>query len=247
MKKYIILPTYNEAENLPKIISAIFSLAIADLHLCIIDDNSPDGTGKIADLLASEYPNQIEVIHRSGKLGLGTAYIHGFQYALQHGAEIVGQMDSDFSHPVEKLTEMFAVLDEYDFVIGSRYIEGGSLDERWPQWRRNLSAFGNIYARMILSLHIQDATAGFRIWKRIVLDSLPLERVKSNGYAFQIEMAYLATKMGFQGKEIPIHFADRRWGTSKMSFEIQLEAAFRVWRMLLDYRDIKPVQKLNAP
>lgn len=241
MKYYIILPTYNEAANLPKIITALFALPIDDFHVCIVDDNSPDGTGEIAVQFADKFPERIEVIHRSGKLGLGTAYIQGFKFALSKNADVIGQMDSDFSHPPEKLVIMKDALAGYDFVVGSRYIEGGSLDARWPFWRKFLSGFGNLYARSILGLELRDATAGYRLWKREVLATIPLNRVQSNGYAFQVEMAYLATKLGFRVKEIPIHFTDRRWGDSKMSFSIQVEAAVRVWQMLLDYRDIKPL------
>ncbi len=242
MKFYIILPTYNEAANLPKIITALFALPIDDFHVCIVDDNSPDGTGEIADQFAHEHPEKIEVIHRSGKLGLGTAYIQGFKFALSKDADVIGQMDSDFSHPPEKLVIMKDALAGCDFVVGSRYIEGGSLDTRWPFWRKFLSGFGNLYARSILGLELRDATAGYRLWKREVLANIPLNRVQSNGYAFQVEMAYLASKLGFRVKEIPIHFTDRRWGDSKMSFSIQVEAAVRVWQILLEYRDIKPPQ-----
>ncbi|MCJ7702040.1 MAG: polyprenol monophosphomannose synthase [Anaerolineales bacterium] len=239
MQLTIVIPTYNEAENLPNLTAALFGLPL-DVHLLVVDDASPDGTGEIAEGLKSDYPGRVSVVHRSGKLGLGTAYIHGFHQALAQGAQVVGQMDADFSHPPEKLSEMTAALETCDVVIGSRYIQGGRLDERWPLWRKGLSGFGNLYARAILGLAVRDTTAGFRIWRRETLEGMPLERIQSNGYAFQVEMTYVATRLGYRFNEIPIYFADRRWGESKMSWQIQMEAAVRVWQLLLDYRDLHP-------
>ena len=178
-------------------------------------------------------------IHRSGKMGIGSAYIQGFRQAIANGADYVGQMDADFSHPIDKIPELVAVLDNYDFALGSRYVAGGSLDENWPFWRKLLSGFGNLYARTILGMKIRDVTGGFRLWKKETLQAMPLERIRSNGYIFQVEMAYVASRLGFISKEIPIHFADRRWGKSKMSFRIQLEAAFRTWVLLGMYRDLQ--------
>ena len=241
MQLTVVLPTYNEAENLPKITSALIRLQLPDLKLLIVDDNSPDGTGKLADDLAQRHPGRISVIHRTGKLGLGTAYIRGFKQALTDGAEVVGQMDADFSHPPEKLLEMLSALESCDVVLGSRYVPGGKVDDRWPIWRKGLSSFGNIYARSILALPVRDTTGGFRIWRKKTLRSMPLERVRSNGYAFQVEMTYIAHSLGFRFGEIPIYFADRRWGDSKMSFRIQVEAAIRVWRLLWEYKDLKKV------
>ena len=238
MQLTIVLPTYNEAENLPKIAEALFNLPIPDLKLLVVDDNSPDGTGELAESLTQKYHGQISVMHRTGKLGLGTAYLQGFQRALQDGAEIVGQMDADFSHPPEKLLEMLAALEEADVVLGSRYVRGGRLDERWPIWRKGLSSFGNIYARTILRLPVLDTTGGFRVWRRATLAGMPLDRVRSNGYAFQVEMTYIAHSLGYRFGEVPIYFADRRWGESKMSFRIQAEAAIRVWQLLWEYRDL---------
>jgi dolichol-phosphate mannosyltransferase len=234
----VIIPTYNEAENLPKLVSALFLLPIRDLCLLVVDDNSPDGTGQLAEDLAREHPGRIGILHRAGKMGLGTAYIQGFQMALANGAQAVAQMDADFSHPPEKLVELLDALDCCDFVMGSRYVPGGAVDERWPLWRKGLSAFGNLYARTILGLPMRDATGGFRMMRRATLERMPLERIRSNGYAFQVETAYLAHHLGFTFREIPIYFADRRWGKSKMSLRIQLEAAIRVWQMLFEYRDL---------
>lgn len=239
MQLTVVLPTYNEAENLPKMVSALFSLPLPELKLLVVDDNSPDGTGNIADEFSRQNPNRVSVLHRTGKLGLGTAYIRGFQQALSEGAEVVAQMDADFSHPPEKLIEMLNTLENCDAVIGSRYVSGGKLDESWPLWRKGLSSFGNIYARSILRLPVKDTTAGFRIWRQNTLKSMPLERIRSNGYSFQVEMTYVANRLGFQFGEIPIYFADRRWGDSKMSLRIQSEAAIRVWQLLWEYRDLK--------
>ncbi|GAB4524693.1 MAG: polyprenol monophosphomannose synthase [Anaerolineales bacterium] len=236
----IVIPTYNEAENLPKLASALFCLPIPDLHLLIVDDHSPDGSGELADELARQYAGRLSVLHRSGKLGLGTAYIAGFQAALASGAQAIGQMDADFSHPVEKIPELYAALQTCDLAIGSRYIPGGRLDENWPRWRKALSAFGNWYARTILRIPVHDVTGGFRIYRRETLASLPLAGVRANGYAFQIETIYLTIRLGFSIKEIPFYFADRQWGKSKMSFAIQREAALAVWRMLWAYRHLKP-------
>jgi dolichol-phosphate mannosyltransferase len=235
----VIIPTYNEAENLPKLVSALFSLPIENLCLLVVDDNSPDGTGELAEQLVLEHPGCMAVLHRRGKAGLGTAYIAGFQYALNNGASAIAQMDADFSHPPEKLVELADALQTCDVALGSRYVTGGSVDERWPLWRRGLSAWGNFYARTILGLPLRDVTGGFRLWRRETLLGMPLDMLRSNGYAFQVEMAYVAHLLGFAQKEVPIYFADRRWGQSKMSLRIQQEAAIRVWQMRFRYRCLK--------
>lgn len=234
----VVLPTYNEAPNLPGLVSALFDLSLENLSVIVVDDASPDGTGMLAEQLALRHPGQLTVLHRPGKLGLGSAYLEGFKRALAAGAQAIAQMDSDFSHPPEKLVEMLAALQDADLVIGSRYVAGGSVDHDWPLWRKSLSAFGNLYARAILAFPVRDATGGFRIWRRETLEKMPLGRVCATGYAFQIEMAYLASRMGFRHTEIPIYFKDRRWGESKMSFSIQREAALQVWKMKLRYADL---------
>jgi len=238
MKTLIIVPTYNEAENLPRLVEVFFSQPVP-MDLLIVDDGSPDGTGELADQMAARSNGRMHVLHRAGKLGLGTAYLEGFAWGLAQGYEAVGQMDADFSHPLAKLAELAAALEGCDVAVGSRYIPGGQLDERWPWWRKALSGFGNLYARTILGLPIRDTTGGFRLWKAATLRGMPLERVKSNGYVFQVEMAYLAHLCGFKFKEVPIYFADRRWGHSKMNFRIQAEAAVRVWQVLAAYRDLR--------
>lgn len=245
MQLTAIIPTYNEAKNLPGLVPALLGLPIENLHILIVDDNSPDGTGDVAERLAGQYPGRLGVLHRPTKLGLGKAYLSGFRQALQDGAQAIAQMDADFSHPPEKLPPMLEALEGCDVVLGSRYVQGGSVDERWPQWRKSLSAFGNFYARMILDLPIRDVTGGFRIWRREALEKMPLEQIRSNGYAFQVETAFVASRLGFSLVEIPIYFADRRWGQSKMSFRIQREAALQVWQMKFRYRDLHPKDDLS--
>jgi dolichol-phosphate mannosyltransferase len=235
-----VIPTYNEAENLPKLVSALFSLPIPGLNILVVDDNSPDGTGEVADALAQSQPGKFSVLHRPRKMGLGTAYIDGFQKVLADGALAVAQMDADFSHPPELLVELMAVLEHYDVAMGSRYVPGGSVDRNWPFWRKGLSSFGNFYARFILGMSVRDTTGGYRVWRREALLRMPLSRIRSNGYAFQVEMAYIACKLGYRINEIPFYFADRKWGHSKMSFRIQREAAIRVWQLPNEYRELSP-------
>jgi dolichol-phosphate mannosyltransferase len=237
LKIIIVIPTYNEAENLPKLVSALFSLPL-DLRVLVVDDNSPDGTGKIADDLAAQ-DNRMQVLHRPGKLGLRSAYLNAFQQVMLEDVDAIVQMDADFSHDPAVLPEMAARLESCDVVIGSRYVEGGAVDERWPLWRKELSAFGNLYARSILGFPLRDVTTGYRMWRRETLQSMPLERIRSNGYVFLVEMAYLAYCLEYQIEEVPIYFADRRWGKSKMSFRIQFEAALRVWQLWWNYRDVR--------
>ena len=233
----IVTPTYNEAENLPKLVSALFSLPL-DLQIVVVDDNSPDGTGQIADEIAAQ-DNRFLVLHRPGKLGLRSAYLNAFQHVLQGDTDIIVQMDADFSHDPVALVDMAKRIETCDVVIGSRYVEGGSVDERWPLWRKQLSAFGNFYARSILGFPLGDVTTGYRMLRRETLHSMPLERIRSNGYVFLVEMVYLAYCLEYQMCEVPIYFADRRWGKSKMSFMIQAEAALRVWQVWWNYRDVR--------
>ncbi|HEY5728865.1 MAG TPA: polyprenol monophosphomannose synthase [Anaerolineales bacterium] len=238
MKITIVLPTYNEAENLPKLVSALFTLPL-DLSLLVVDDNSPDQTGQIAEELSEDYSGRIEVLSRMGKLGLRSAYLEGFAKAFETGADVVVQMDADFSHDPAVLVEMARRIESCDVVIGSRYVKGGSLAERWPLWRKALSTFGNRYARTILGFPLRDVTTGYRMWKRRALEGIPLDRIRSSGYVFLVEMAYVAYLLGYEIMEVPIHFSDRRWGKSKMSFKIQLEAAVRVWDVWWHYRDLR--------
>lgn len=238
MRITVITPTYNEAENLPKLVSALFSLPL-DIHLLVVDDNSPDGTGNIAEDLALKFPDRIDVLHRPGKMGLRSAYLNGFQKILEGETQAIVQMDADFSHDPSALVHMAELLKTNDVVLGSRYVQGGSVDTRWPAWRKSLSAFGNFYARSILGLPLHDVTTGYRMWRRETLRQMPFERIQANGYVFLVEMAYLAHCLGFKIGEAPIYFADRQLGRSKMSLKIQMEAALRIWQVWWSYRDIK--------
>lgn len=234
----VVIPTYNEAENLSAISAELWALPIQDLKILVVDDASPDGTGKVAEELASRQSDRFSVIHRIGKLGLGSAYITGFKAALENGAQAICQMDADFSHSPTYLPEFVEKLEHADAVFGSRYIPGGQLDERWGIGRVLLSWFGNLYARIILGLHILDATGGYRLWRRETLLGMPLDNIRSSGYVFQVEMGFVAERLGYQIVESPIYFEDRRIGQSKMTLRIQLEAAFRVWQVLLIHRKL---------
>lgn len=240
MRTIIIIPTYNESKNVPIISKAIIELNIPDLTILFVDDNSPDGTGEIADQLHTRYPDQVKVLHRKEKNGLRSAYMEGFKLAIEQGAEAVGQMDADLSHQPEKLPEMIEAVKSHDFVLGSRYVPGGSVDPDWPRWRKALSAFGNTYARVILGVSaLRDMTTGFRLWKVETLQGMPLERVSASGYIFLVEMAYLAHILGYSCAQVPIHFAERQEGASKMSLKIQVEAAYKVWQVRANYADLR--------
>jgi dolichol-phosphate mannosyltransferase len=236
LKITLILPTLNEAENLPKLVPLLMALPLPELKLLIVDDLSADGTGEVAEGLAAAYPGRIQVLHRDGPPGLGRAYIYGFDHALKENTEAIGQMDCDFSHPPEKLPALVAMLDHSDLALGSRYIPGGGVDLHWPAWRKALSKWGNFYARTILRLPIRDVTGGFRLWRREMLEHIPYQQVVSNGYIFLVEILYLAKLHGCRFGEVPIYFADRRWGKSKMQLSVQLEAAWRVWQVRWRYR-----------
>jgi len=232
----VAMATYNEADNLVQIVAELMTLQLDGLEILVIDDNSPDGTGQIADELAAQYPNKLHVIHRPHKMGLGTAYISGFRYALEEGGDYIIQMDADFSHSPSYLPLFLDKIGECDMVIGSRYIPGGGVDKRWSPWRRFLSWGGNVYARLITGLRVHDTTGGFRCFRRQALLDLDLARIRSEGYAFQIEMAYACQKKGLRLCEMPIYFEDRSMGRSKMSSLIILEAMWRVWQMRWWYR-----------
>lgn len=240
-KIMVVMPTYNEKETLPLMAEAIFALDITGLELLVVDDNSPDGTGQIADGLSGQYDNQVHVLHRSEKAGLGPAYIAGFKRAMELGAEIIIQMDADFSHQPKYLPELIEQIKTYDLVLGSRFVKGGSVDEKWSAYRKLLSWWANrIYTPTILGMPIFDATGGFKAWRRETLIGLDIDRVQSNGYVFQVEMNYVAYKLGYRLNEIPIHFPDRQIGDSKMDSSVALEAAMRVWDLLFRYRTLNP-------
>jgi len=227
MHMLIIIPTYNELENLPSLLQEIFSYAPTS-DILVVDDNSPDGTGELADTMSKE-DSRVHVLHRSGKLGLGTAYIAGFKYAISNNYDAAFEMDADFSHDPRFLPDFLAKIEQADLVIGSRYIPGGSTPN-WSVGRRLISGCGNIFARVVLRMPIHDCTAGFRCYRREVLESIDLDTVESQGYGFQVELAYRVHKRGFKIVETPIVFMDRRVGKSKMSRAIVLEAFTYVLR-----------------
>jgi dolichol-phosphate mannosyltransferase len=236
-KVMVVVPTYNEADNLPILVEKLLALDVPGLEILVVDDNSPDGTGQVADDLSGRLAGQVHVLHREGKLGLGTAYVTGFGYALQQGADFIVQMDADFSHSPDYIPQFLAAIDGYDVVVGSRYVSGGSLDERWGWGRYFLSWWANsVYARVILGLRAKDVTAGFKCWRRATLEGIGLDRVRSNGYVFQVEMAFLTEKLGYRLLEIPIYFEDRRIGQSKMTTPVKVEAALRTWQIRWRHR-----------
>jgi dolichol-phosphate mannosyltransferase len=231
---WLVLPTYNEADNLEAIVVAALDQLPAERRLLIVDDSSPDGTGEIADRLAAEHA-EVEVLHRARKEGLGPAYVAGFHRALAGGAALIAQMDADFSHDPGDLPRLLAATGDADLVLGSRYVEGGAVAE-WGAARRLISRGGSAYARALLGIEISDLTGGFKVFKRRVLEAIELETIPSLGYAFQVETTYRAVRAGFRVIEVPIVFRDRRVGESKMSGAIVLEAAMRVPAMRLTKR-----------
>jgi dolichol-phosphate mannosyltransferase len=226
----IIFPTYNEKENIEKIVHAVLPLD-PRIHVLIVDDNSPDGTGDIADRLSSQEPN-VYVLHREQKQGLGKAYIAGFKWAIENEFDYVFEMDADFSHGPEYIRDFLREIKDHDLVIGSRYISGVNVIN-WPMTRLLLSYYANVYTRIVTGLPLRDATGGFKCFRRKVLEAIDLDDVRSSGYSFQIEMSMRAWKKGFKIKEIPIVFVDRVAGASKMSKKIVREAIWMVWSLRL--------------
>lgn len=227
----VIIPTYNEASNLPQILPRVLEQD-PRLEVLIVDDNSPDGTGAIADRFAAEDP-RVHVLHREGKQGLGTAYRFGFRWALERDYAYIFEMDADLSHDPKHLPAFLAAIQDADLVLGSRYLNGRATVVNWPMGRLLLSYFANVYARVVTGLRLDDATGGFKCFRRKVLEAINLKAVRSNGYSFQIEMSFRAWRAGFRIKEIPIVFVDRTAGRSKMSGAIVREAVFMVWRLRL--------------
>jgi dolichol-phosphate mannosyltransferase len=233
-RHWLILPTYNEAENIEGLVKAVLARLPESRRVLIVDDNSPDGTGEIADRLAGMHPD-VSVLHREAKEGLGPAYIAGFREALAGGAELIMEMDSDFSHDPAYLPQMLRAAESADLVIGSRYVPGGGVTE-WGKVRRFISRGGSRYARVILGVDVQDLTGGFKCFRRAVLEAIDLDQVNARGYAFQVEMTYRAIQAGFTVAEVPIVFRDRTKGHSKMSKRIVLEAIWRVPAMRMRRR-----------
>ncbi|MFJ5927113.1 polyprenol monophosphomannose synthase [Kitasatospora sp. NPDC092948] len=232
-KVVVVVPTYNERENLAILVGRLGELGMPNLHVLVVDDASPDGTGDIADKLAADSGGTLTVLHRTEKDGLGRAYVAGMTQALDNGADIVIQMDADLSHPhtaipamVEKLTTTRASV-----VLGSRYVPGGSTASEWPWHRKALSVWANFYVNAILGLNVKDATAGFKAWEAQALRKVDLPSVRSNGYSFQVEMNYRAVRRGMRISEVPIRFEERVEGMSKMSLDVQLESAILPWKL----------------
>lgn len=225
-KIYIIIPTYNEKANIAGLLEQIFGLEINGLTILVVDDSSPDGTGQLVEDLKTKYSN-LDILHRSEKVGLGKAYLAGFKEALSRGAEYVFEMDADLSHNPKYIPDFLEAIKEFDLVLGSRYVKNGGV-ENWNFMRRMVSKFGNIYARIILGLPIRDLTGGFKCYRREVLEKIGLDDLSSVGYNFQIETTYKAHKAGFKIKEIPIIFTERVEGKSKFSLKIMLESFWKV-------------------
>lgn len=230
MRTLVIIPTYNERENIERIVPEILERD-PSIDVLIVDDNSPDGTGELADKMA-EKNSKIFVMHREKKAGLGTAYKAGFRYAIENGYDYIFEMDADFSHDPKCIPSFLEAIKEADLVLGSRYISGVNVIN-WPMSRLLLSYYANVYTRLVTGLPVKDATGGFKCFRRKVLESVDLDKVKSEGYSFQIEVSLRAWKKGFKIKEIPIVFEDRREGRSKMSKKIVREAVWMVWKLRL--------------
>jgi dolichol-phosphate mannosyltransferase len=229
MRPLVIVPTYNERDNLPALLEQL--LMLDGLRILVVDDSSPDGTGRIADEYAAANRSRVQVLHRTGKRGLGRSYIDGMYLALRTDATHICQMDADLSHNPVDVPRLIAATEQAEFAIGSRYVPGGRI-ENWPARRRMLSAFANRYIRAITKLTIRDCTSGFRCWRREALEQLPLASIRSDGYAFIVELAWEASKAGFRCGEIPITFVERRRGASKLSTRVIVESVILPWRLV---------------
>ncbi len=233
MNATVVIPTYNERDNLPLVVPAV--LAQGSFRVLIVDDNSPDGTGEVAERLAHEHPDLVEVLHRTGPRGLGSSYVDGFSHALSGDSPLICQMDADLSHDPKYLPDLVEAASEFDVVIGSRYLHGVSV-VNWPLHRIALSTFANRYVRAVTRLRVNDCTSGFRCWRRDVLERLHLQRLVSDGYAFLIEMLYEAASLGCRIEEVPIVFVERRLGYSKVSVPVLFESLVVPWRLALRRR-----------
>ena len=237
MRPLVIVPTYDERDNLPVVVAAL--LRIPRVAVLVVDDGSPDGTGDVADQLAADSNGRVSVLHRSGPRGLGLSYVDGMQQALRTDATVVCQMDADLSHDPADVPRLLAATADADLVIGSRYVPGGGI-KNWPKRRELLSAFANRYVRAVTGLQIADSTSGFRCWRRELLQQLPLPQIVSSGYAFQVELAWEATSVGCRIAEVPITFVERRHGASKLSWQVLVESALMPWRLAARRRRLPP-------
>lgn len=242
----VVIPTYNERENLPLVCQQVLQATDGQVHILVVDDNSPDGTGYLAHELAAQHP-QIHVLHRERKEGLGRAYVAGFKQALDMGYQLIAQMDADLSHDPRDLPVLFEHTVHADVIIGSRYVPGGDVAD-WARWRYYLSRYANIYVELVTGIPVIDATSGYRCWKRQVLEAISLDTIRSNGYAFQIEMAYRAYRHGFHIQEIPIVFTERRAGKSKLSQRVIWEAIWLPWKLRFSRMyDLPHAKRHSAP
>ncbi|MCX5141323.1 polyprenol monophosphomannose synthase [Streptomyces sp. NBC_00338] len=231
----VVVPTYDERTNLPVLVGRLSELDLPGLHVLVVDDNSPDGTGQVADAPAADTGGLVGVLHREEKDGLGRAYVAGMTRALAEGADVVIQMDADLSHPVERVPVMVETLLAGDaaVVVGSRYVAGGSLATEWPWHRKALSAWANFYVNAVLRLRVKDATAGFKAWRASAPKEIDVTSVRSNGYAFQVEMNHRAVRRGLRIAEVPIRFEERVADESKLGLKVQIESALAPWKLLL--------------
>lgn len=236
----VIVPTYNERDNLPVLVAAL--MEYPEVSVLVVDDNSPDGTGALADDLAREYAGRVDVMHRTGRRGLGRSYIDGIRSVLDRRVDVICQMDSDLSHDPRHLRDLIAATDHADVVIGSRYVPGGAV-VNWPLRRRWLSRFANTYIRMVTRLSPRDCTSGYRCWRRAALASVPLDQSESEGYSFLVEMLFAASAAGLKFAEVPIIFVERRQGESKLSKAVLFESAITPWRLVASRKTARPTAR----
>ena len=236
----VIVPTYNERDNLPVLVRAL--MEYPEVSVLVVDDHSPDGTGALADDLAREYAGRIDVMHRTGRRGLGRSYVDGIRSVLDRPVDVICQMDSDLSHDPRHLRDLIAATDHADVVIGSRYVPGGAV-VNWPLRRRWLSRFANTYIRLVTRLSPSDCTSGYRCWRRAALASVPLDQSESDGYSFLVEMLFAASAAGLKFAEVPITFVERRQGESKLSRAVLFESAITPWRLVASRKTARPTAR----
>jgi dolichol-phosphate mannosyltransferase len=240
MNAVVIIPTYNERENIPPLVDAL--LRHEGVCVLVVDDQSPDGTGAVADDAARQHPGRVDVLHRTSKRGFGRSYVDGIKRAIAGGADLICQMDADFSHDPARLPDLLAAAEHADLVIGSRYVPGGAV-VNWPRRRRLLSRFANMYVRAVTHVKARDCTSGYRCWRQEALASLPLDQFVSDGYSFLVEMLFIASRQGRRIVEVPITYTERREGQSKMSRAVIVESAITPWRLIATPRTARPTAR----